>query len=110
MDQLLQERMDEYAEKLPSGRLRWADLEEPYDPNTGDVEFSRTAPRPSVLQKEMKAPASLQKTFVKKQVWHEFVDETSGHTYYWNEETNESTWECPAELKYGVVSSAGIRI
>ena len=30
--------------------------------------------------------------------WNELFDENSGNPYYWNSETNESTWEIPPEL------------
>jgi len=35
----------------------------------------------------------------KKSPWKPILDEESGESYYWNEETGESTWEMPAELK-----------
>ena len=30
--------------------------------------------------------------------WNELFDENSGNPYYWNSETNETTWEIPPEL------------
>jgi len=35
----------------------------------------------------------------KKSAWKPILDEESGESYYWNEETGESTWDVPAELK-----------
>jgi hypothetical protein len=35
----------------------------------------------------------------KKSAWKPVLDEDSGESYYWNEETGESTWDMPAELK-----------
>jgi len=35
----------------------------------------------------------------KKSAWKPILDEESGESYYWNEETGESTWDIPAELK-----------
>lgn len=32
-------------------------------------------------------------------MWKEYVDSNTGYTYYWNTETNEVTWDKPAEVK-----------
>jgi hypothetical protein len=37
-----------------------------------------------------------------KTSWQAAIDPASGATYYWNAVTNESTWDPPAELRYGV--------
>jgi len=51
------------------------------------------------------APPSGARAPPKKSAWKPVLDEESGESYYWNEETGESTWEMPAELKATQVSS-----
>lgn len=111
VNQILQERTDEYAEKLPEGLPSYADLEQRFEPYVDESDFQRIAPRPQSNKKpKEKIAAPLQQTFQKKSPWHEFIDDSSGQAYYWNEETNESTWEKPPELKYALTTGPGIRI
>jgi hypothetical protein len=119
VDQILRERTDEYAEKLPDGPPRYGDLEIPFEPYIDESEFARVAPKPipggtlnekdtkAALKKAHAAPTNrVTAAFAKKSPWKEFIDDRTGTPYYWNEETNESSWEMPAELKYAAVNAA----
>eukprot|EP00475_Leptophrys_vorax_P042051 TRINITY_DN79370_c0_g1_i1.p1 TRINITY_DN79370_c0_g1~~TRINITY_DN79370_c0_g1_i1.p1 ORF type:complete len:1265 (-),score=404.92 TRINITY_DN79370_c0_g1_i1:50-3844(-) len=115
--QILQERTDEYAEKLPEGLPRYADLEQPYEPYVDEADFQRVAPNPvkqatkgKGAPKENLNNTQKMQAFVKKNAWKEYLDDGTGLPYYYNEETGESTWEIPAELKYALTTAPGVRV
>ena len=54
----------------------------------------KPAVRPKSWKKAIPTPAP-----VKKSAWETHTDPSSGDTYYYNPQTQESTWDMPAELK-----------
>jgi len=58
----------------------------------------QAAARGGAVKKAAAAPSGARAP-PKKSAWKPILDEESGESYYWNEETGESTWDIPAELK-----------
>jgi len=115
--QILQERTDEYAEKLPEGLPRYADLETPYEPYVDEADFQRVAPNPvkqtakgKGAPKENLNNTQKMQAFIKNNPWKEYLDDGTGLPYYYNETSGESTWEMPAELKYALTTAPGVRV
>ncbi|KAM7307261.1 uncharacterized protein ISCGN_010897 [Ixodes scapularis] len=54
-----------------------------------------TAPKPSAAELTAAEPTASEPTCV----WIECMDDTTGYIYYWNQETNEVTWERPPEYE-----------
>jgi len=109
INELMQTRINEYAESLPQGIPSYADLEEPFVWEDEDIQFKRMAPRPSGHEEQRTDPMT-QSFMKKKSPWKEIFDEGSGMIYYWNEVTQESQWEKPADLKYALTTAPGVRI